>query len=450
MNLFVKSYKIYLIFFLIIALKSSDLLGNRQDSIHYLQPRILEYNLPNKYINTPNTSFYISGKGVLFVGKENGVVIVDGSSHYFTAMEGPVYITSTDSERIQYLSSNDFGVLEYSPESGINKESHIHEIPSQPSKFYPYNLLSNDSSIFMATSEAVFVFHNQEYSWYFINRKECELFKTDHSVYLDIENQGLSIWRDSIFVPVIRSSAIQNARIRSIFESDSNITILTGDGKSYICDKSFTSLSRVKDYEIEGGTILYMETLPNGFCLAKTEDNAVFLTSKEGELLHSPHESDYLPDAPILSLLIDQFNDIWLLYEFGLFKFEYPSHSYTLNLPNVIAGKVLKTMVSDEQIYIGSENGLAILEIINNDQWIWKKNLLAQGDYINLLDQSGQRVFAGGKNKLYTIYNNEVYALADGTVSCLVAGSEKSVFVCREEGLVAYKENKTWKRANKN
>ena len=171
MNLFFKSYKIHLIFFLIVALKSYGLLGNMQDSIHYFQPRILKYDLPNKYQRTPNTSFYKSDDGILFIGKENGVLIIDGDSHFFSAMEGPVYITSTASGRVMYLASSDFGHLKYSTKFGVSRESHTEQIPSYHSLFYPVNIVAQDSTIFMATSEAVFVRNKEEYMHFFFNRK---------------------------------------------------------------------------------------------------------------------------------------------------------------------------------------------------------------------------------------------------------------------------------------
>ncbi|MFC2129329.1 adenylate/guanylate cyclase domain-containing protein [Bacteroidota bacterium] len=445
MNLFFKSYKIYLIFFLIIALKGSDLLGNSQDSIHYLYPRILKYELPNKYINTPNTSFYKSDDGVLFVGKENGVLIIDGTSNYFSAMAGPVYITSTKSGRIEYLSSNDFGVLDYTPNSGVIRKSHIHDVPSYHSSFFPYNILSQDSSIFMATSEAVFVYNQNKYSWFFYNRQACKLYKTAHSVFLDIENEGLSIWRDSIFVPVIESSVLNYGHVATIFESDSLFKILTIEGISFICDKSFANITQMKDCEIKNQNIVHLESLPNDYCLTITEGNVVFIFSEEGKLVHTPHESGFLPNSPILSVLTDEFNDIWLLYEFGLYKFEYPSNTNTLRLPESIAGKVLRTLVSDKHIYLGTADGLAIFETIENDQWIWKTSSLSPGVYINLMEKYGDVVFASGKNSLLVIEGGHISRIAEGNISCLAPSSSSSVYICREEGLIRYeKENGKW------
>ena len=93
MNLFFKSYRICLIFFLLIAWEPGFNRGMAQERSFYLTPWIQEIKLPSQYNDIPNESFYLDDFGHLFIGKENGLSMVDGKSSIHLHMNGPVYVT---------------------------------------------------------------------------------------------------------------------------------------------------------------------------------------------------------------------------------------------------------------------------------------------------------------------------------------------------------------------
>jgi adenylate cyclase len=444
MNLFLKSYKVYLIFFLILALKGSELLGNRQDSIHFLSPRILKYRLPSKHFKTANTSFYKSDQGVIFIGTKNGLMILDGSSSYFTSMEGPVYIAAS-SGQIHYLASNDFGTIDYNPSFGIQKNSHIDDINSHNALFLPYNLISKDSLLIMATSAGVFINKGDQYEHLFFRRQECKLLKTNESIFLDVCNEGLYIWRDTAFVIALNSSDFNNELIAGIFESDDQYKILTSSGESYVCDKSFSSISRAEACSIRGGEIQQLETLPDGNQLITTVDNKIYIYSADGEIINAPGEAGVLPSTPIKDIFIDEFNDIWLLYIFDLYKLEYPSHVYSLRLPKSVAGNVLETLVIGDFIYLGTTSGLIILETLQHEQWVWNAKKQFDNEYINLLRNVDDIVYAAGNKSLYEINGDNLMRISEGDFSGLNAINNELVIGCNKEGIEKFsKVNGVW------
>ncbi len=442
MNLFFKSKKIYLIFFLILSMEGSALLGNKEDSIHFLNPRILEYNLPNKYLNRPNTSFYKSEKGVIYIGKDNGILVIDGSKSYFNSMEGPVHIASSETGRINYMASSDFGTLEYIPNVGINIISRIHQIPSQHSLFLPYNTVAKDSTIWMSTSEGVFVINNNKYHHFFYNRQECKLIEAESNIFLDVENEGLFIWEDTLFLSVIKPSNIYGERIVSIFESESQFKFLATNGFSFSCDKNFDNISSVKGCCIYGDEIVSMKTMSNDLTIAITKGNKIFIFSEDGNLINALSESDILPSTNIKSVFIDEFNDIWLLYDFDLYKLEYPSNVYSLNLPDAVSGSVLKTLIIGDHIYLGTKKGMQIINTVEKEQWILKTNKQKEDEFINLMDNFEDLVFAAGNKSLYEIIGDKISLISKGNFSCITALDHKLLFVCSDEGLVSYNKDK--------
>lgn len=426
-------------------MKGSELLGNKQDSIHYLNPRILKYNLPNNHLRTPNTSFFKSKNGVLYIGKENGILVLDGSSNFFTAIEGPVHIGSSGNGIIHYLASNDLGTIEYTPHQGIQISSHINDINSHYALFIPYNLTVNDSLLILATSAGVFVNHGEEYQHFFFKRKECKLITTDNNIFLDCASEGLFVWKDTSFVIALNSTELDNKRVTSIFESDTQFKINTTHGTSFVSNKAFENLIKSKTCSINGNDIYQMETLPNRNHLVSTEGDLVYIFSDENGLLNAPGESGVLPNSPIKSTYIDEFNDIWLLYAFELYKLEYPSHIYSLDLPKGVAGNVLNSIVSGEYIYLGTQNGLVVFRTVENEKWEWTARQQINDEYINLFNDIGNTVFAGGNESLYEIIGDKPIRIDKGKFSGLAPESKDLIYACKEEGLTKYsKENNSW------
>ena len=102
MNLFFKSYRICLIFFILITCESCFNRGIAQDHSLYPHPWIQEINLPQHFNDIPNKSFHLDGNKNLFLGKDNGITIINGNKSYHLSMDGPVYISGNGSDTIYY------------------------------------------------------------------------------------------------------------------------------------------------------------------------------------------------------------------------------------------------------------------------------------------------------------------------------------------------------------
>jgi hypothetical protein len=215
MNLFVKSYKIFLFFFLVGLLKYPVLLGQDSESSLSLIPETIEFEIPSKYNKAPNTSFCRNDNGVYFIGKENGLLIVDAGKTYFTPANAPVYIAHANNN-IYYLTENDFGVLEYSPPTGPRMRSRREMLVVHFPDFYPAGILTQDSLAFLATTEGVFVLSENKAEHIFFNRQEIQLFNSGKHVFLQAKNMGLFQWDGQEFILITISNDFFKGRYRGI------------------------------------------------------------------------------------------------------------------------------------------------------------------------------------------------------------------------------------------
>ena len=162
MNLFFKSYRIYLIFFLLITSESCFNWGLAQQSKLSLAPWIQEINLPSEYSEIPNETFFRDLEGTLFIGKENGLSILNGprSSHF--PMNGPVYVCGDDSDTLCYVARDDLGFLVKQEDYSFRIISRKHLIPTSRRSFTPSGIQNRSGVVFIYTDKGSFQFSRSE------------------------------------------------------------------------------------------------------------------------------------------------------------------------------------------------------------------------------------------------------------------------------------------------
>ena len=111
MNLFFKSYKIWLFFLTFITFQTLSTSAKELDKTGYLTPGIQHYKLQLYPPDVPNNSIYKDVYGTLYIGKESGLNIINGSEIMYIPMNGPVYISGNRSDTIFYACENDYGYL---------------------------------------------------------------------------------------------------------------------------------------------------------------------------------------------------------------------------------------------------------------------------------------------------------------------------------------------------
>jgi adenylate cyclase len=205
MNLFFKSYRVYLIFFLLIACESFISQGFAQQGDLKLTPWIQEINLPFQYSEIPNETFYRDPRGTLFIGKNNGLCIIDGEQISFIHMDGPVYVTGDSSDTLYYACRNDIGFL-------VRKEGAAYEYISRK-YLLPASLRTFRSSGILNTPEVVLIY--TDLGRFRITRTELKLVEPrEHSVVQFPTDTSL---RKSVLEMVGDKIGIPDAGIRQVF-----------------------------------------------------------------------------------------------------------------------------------------------------------------------------------------------------------------------------------------
>ncbi|MEX0981915.1 MAG: adenylate/guanylate cyclase domain-containing protein [Bacteroidales bacterium] len=446
MNLFLKSYKFYLFFFLVVFLKSPLLLGHNTDKGYNFIPAIKRFDIPAIYNRSPNTTFIRTSEGVVFIGKHNGMLTVDQDQVYFTATEEPVFLSYTYNDKVVYLTANDFGFIEYDHRTGPVMRSEIKKVKANFLDFYPSEIASGRSNTFLSTSEGVFVLNDNSAKLFFFNRLLCDLHHSGEQIYLEVEKMGLYQWGGDEFRMLVADSDLKKGKIASIVDWQEGALLFMENGECYYYDPENQSLKGPPHFVSTIGDYQLLQRITGNQYLAVNEADEPGIISTDDFDLIPLSISGYLPSLRPASLFADSFNDLWMVYDFDVYKIECPSRSYTLDLTGLIKGTILSSAILDETIYLGTDDGLFLLHNRSEGGPGHRKISGDDGGYFHLLDSHEGLVIAGGNSGLYEIVDHSVRKISADNFFFIEVIDRSSFIGCAETGFFHYRKKEgQWK-----
>ena len=162
MNLFIKSYRINLIFFILIACVSSINPGFSQDKSLPLTPWIQEVELPEAYRMIPNETFFLDREDIMYIGKKNGLTIMDGSRVIHLPMQGPVFIAEDGSDTLYYAAENDIGFLIKGNDGAFQTVSRIYLLPASQRILIPAGIYNTSGKNYIYADNGVYLLTRSE------------------------------------------------------------------------------------------------------------------------------------------------------------------------------------------------------------------------------------------------------------------------------------------------
>ena len=215
MNLFFKSYRFYSIFLLLNTCVACWNWGLAQEASLRMTPWIQEMNLPSQYREIPNESFYRDHRGTLFIGKNSGLLIIDGKESNYFHMDGPVYVCGDGSDTLFYVSPNDLGFIVREEEYSYRTVSRKLLLPTSHRSFTPKGFQNISGTIFFNSDKGRFLFSRSKIQF---------LGKADEQ----LDQQAIDSLQNPEFIHMIAEEiGISSGGIKQVFTwNNSEIWIL--------------------------------------------------------------------------------------------------------------------------------------------------------------------------------------------------------------------------------
>lgn len=436
MNLFFKSYKFYLFFFLAGLLKYAVLLGQERQSSFGLVPETIEFEVSSKYNKTPNTSFCRNKNGVYFIGKEDGLLTIDAGMVNFRPMNAPVYVEKISGDQVVYLTENDFGFIRYSPTSGSEMISRKEMLISHFPDYYPTGIMARDSLAFLATTEGIFVVSGRTTKHIFFNRQPVRTFDSGKQIFLQANNMGLYQWIDDEFRLILPADMLKNKVLAGLIDLDDNILLILREASPILYNKKTGLLGNAPENPWPSGQDFEdVHFLFDQHFLGKTTTNQLFILSEQDAEEEFRGQGNHLPGSRLRDVFLDDFNDIWIVSDFNIMKMEYPSRSCFIDLYDLLGCFVISATFNENDIYLATTRGIYLLKAKGKESWTPVPIAPEEEYYFQQVYASGKLIIATGVSGTYQVASGTLVPILEKNSDCLKILDDQSFIGCNSMGI---------------
>lgn len=345
-----------------------------------------------------------------------------------------------------YWIKNDFGNLVYTSLSKKLKEPLIEE------EFW--NIIKFDNWVLFQSLHRIYIYNAVDETFKIINSKTNlpKVFKVGESIYFQKVNEGIYKIENGNPVLVSNHPILQNNILVNIFLHHKKILFQTQDNGFFFLEdeKKLSSWNFPFNKEISSKSVYSSLQLADGSFVIGTISNGIYHLDINGNLIDKINQENGLNNNTVLSMFEDSEHNVWLGLDNGISIINYNSPFSVYNDIHGKLGTVYTSAIFNDQLYLGTNQGLFYKNINSNDDFNYIKNTNGQVWCLKVIDNT---LFCGHNVGTFIINNNTTQLIANkmGTWDIKPIKNKKNLLIQGNyDGLnVLEKVNNKWQFRNK-
>lgn len=302
--------------------------------------------------------------GILYFGNSEGLLSYDGSFWQTHALPHRLVVRSVATDKKGRIYTGGFGefgfwqydrnaVLKYHSLTNLVKDKST--LDNEVWKIY----VSDDKVIFQ-TFANIFLYKNDSIEVIKGGGAFLFLFQAGSKYFIETPGEGLYELKGDKLYALPGSEQIATSSVLSILPFGKN-SYLIGTAKEglFIYDgKTFSK------WDNEGSRFLQSSQLNNGvkifdrYFAYGTILNGVVILDEKGQIIQHINKSSGLQNNTVLSLKIDESQNLWVGLDNGIDRIELNSPLYFYFDKNGVFGTVYSSIIFNNRIYLGTNQGL--------------------------------------------------------------------------------------------
>ncbi|MFO7934132.1 MAG: adenylate/guanylate cyclase domain-containing protein [Bacteroidales bacterium] len=387
--------------------------------------------------------------GHIFLGKENGLTIINGKSSVHLHMDGPVYVGGTDHDTLFYACENDLGYLIRSAQKGFHTVSLKHLFASGLRSFFPGQLIQSEKLCFVNTDRGIYVLGKGKSGHFPYPEAETHLYVMEGTLYLAVENRGIFHWNGDEFEKIVSQQQIGGAPPRLICREDIGLRVLNANGEFYLVPGRTAEPERVGLFpSLEGITLI--GCINDQLLLVNSVDHGIGISDHLGRNITWFEHKAGLPEQDIQQIRCTGNHDIWVLAPHSLHKITFPSPIDILEINTGETGTILASVLFESGFALGTTRGLYLAQCdsLNINRWYLKNLSPDVRESIHLLASDNNLLIGAGTETLYFFSEGSIRILDRGSYTGLLLLDDGIVIAGGESGINAYQiQGKSWKKS---
>ncbi|WP_299242662.1 triple tyrosine motif-containing protein [uncultured Aquimarina sp.] len=419
-------------------------------------PPIQNYLPKDYHAENQNWAISQSSEKLIYIANNKGLLEFNGSAWklYSSPNESIIRSVKVIGDRIYtgcymqfgYWQKDILGILHY---TSLSDKMDIELVDDE--EFW--NIIDIDDGIVFQSLNRIYIYNIKNGSVNTIDsdKKITKIFEVDRSIYFQIIGKGLFKIEYGKGILVAQDEVFKNREVVNIFDTDENFLVLTRDNGFYRFNNDSITKWNIRAESLLSEISIYnaIRRKDNSFVLGTISHGLIYLNSK-GDLLYQVDQNKGLLNNTILSLFEDIDNNIWLGLDNGIsyINLNSPFKIYSDNLG--VLGSVYTSAIYDNNLYLGTNQGLFYKKITSNDDFRFIKGTQGQVWCLREIDQT---LFCGHNEGTFVIEKDQAKKISDipGTWNINELKDNANVLLQGNyDGLyILEKANNNWQLRNK-
>ncbi|WP_372745823.1 LuxR family transcriptional regulator [Lutibacter sp.] len=300
-----------------------------------------------------------------------------------------------------YWERNSTGTLQY-----VSLVSKLKPLMVEDEHFW--NIITYENLILFQSFNRIYFYNTENKEFTFINSDKMisKVFNVNGSIYYHVLGEGIYKIEEGISKIIIKDAKIKDDRIANIYMLNQELLIQTRKTGFYTYSNQI-----LKEWNIAAKNVLKevnvyssVQLKDKSFVLGTISNGLIYL-SKDGVIQYKINQSQGLSNNTVLSAFEDVDENIWLGLDNGINCINSKSPYKIFTDDKGIIGTVYTSIVFNNVLYLGTNQGLFYKNINSQDPFKIIKN--TEGQVWCLIVYNNQ-LFCGHHLGLFVVKNNSV------------------------------------------
>lgn len=275
-----------------------------------------------------------------------------------------------------------------------------------------WNLLILKDWVLFQSLDRIYSYNlvSKEFSWFPAKSTKAHLFKVDDTAYYQAEDKAVYKIKDGKALLEIAANDLSNKAVVGMYKEDRGVLIILDNGELHWLQDGEVSKAKTQFPNAMADILVYTTVrLRDGTYVLGTIADGMFQIDSTGHLVRSISRKNGLNNNTILSLFQDNDDNLWLGLDNGIsvININAPFNEYIDN--SGALGLVYAAIVFEEQLYLGTNQGLFVQELGTNKEFELVRGTEGQ---VWSLTQLGDALFCGHNNGTYLVFGNTAKRIA--------------------------------------
>ena len=419
-------------------------------------PPIVNYTVKDYSGENQNWKIDQSFEDYIYIGNNNGLLEYNGADWkiYPSSNNSIIRSVKVINEKIFTGCYMDFGYWVKDNYGNLAYTSLVHKLPKallNDESFW--NIVQFEDYVLFQSLKRIYIYNSSDESFKILEApsKRAVLFKVGNAIYFQKSDKGIFKIENGEGLLVSDEKEVKDQEIVGAFLIDKKPLFLTEKGEFYFFENGSISQWNISSNQILKSENIYSSSmLSDGSFILGTISNGVYHINAQGDLIQHINKEKGLFNNTVLCVFEDKDKNIWLGLDDGLSVINLDSPVNVYNDIQGIIGTVYTSLIFQDNLYVGTNQGLFYKPYNSNKKLQIVTNTQGQVWCLKVIDNT---LFCGHNSGTFVVANDSAVKISDfpGTWDIKKVSANQNILIQGNyNGLsILEKANNKWKFRNK-